>query len=268
MAFRSLLFVPGNRPDRFDKACQTEADLVCIDLEDAVSPDEKAKARETVLSYLSGTSFDHVGVRLNALDNDYGQADVKAFKKTRLDLPFIMVPKVANGQQITALSKDLPESLGALFPVVESAKGVRNVDAIFDHPRVKYSIFGAIDYSADIGSDMEWETMLYARSHLVASAHAYDVTLFDTPYSDVRDPEGCRQATERAKKIGIFARSAIHPTQVTAIHDALRPSEADIAQAQRVIEAMEAAGGNVALLDGKLLEEPVVKKARRVLDFI
>ena len=267
MNYRSLLFVPGNRPDRFEKACITDADLVCIDLEDAVAPGEKLNARKTTLKWLAQTNHKNVGLRINATNNDYGHNDIKALCESTLNLPFIMVPKVSSGEEINEIAQKLPVSLGALFPVIESSKGILKAGDIYENERVKYSIFGAIDYSADIGSDMEWETMLYARSHLVASAHANDVILFDTPYNDVRNPEGCRYDTARAKKIGIFARSAIHPTQVEAIHSALKPSDAEVDQAKRVIKAMKDAGGNAALLEGKLLEEPIIKKARRILEF-
>lgn len=268
MKHRSLLFVPGNRPDRFEKACISDADLVCIDLEDAVSPGEKATARDETLKWLLDCQYHHVGIRINAADNEFGQNDIAVLSESALNLPFVMIPKVCSGQQLADIEGQLPLSLGALFPVVESAKGLRKADEIYEGSRVNYSIFGAIDYSADIGSDMEWETMLYARSLLVAAAHANNVILFDTPHSDVRDTEGCGAAMKRAKKIGMFAKSAIHPAQIEPIHSALKPSPIEIAHAQRVVNAMETAGGNVALLDGKLLEEPVVKKARRVLGFI
>jgi len=238
---------------------------VCIDLEDAVAPDEKRQARATTLEWLAQTKHNHVGLRVNALDNDFGREDIEVLSNSTLVLPYIMLPKVSSGNQIEEIAQVLPETVVAFFPVIESAKGLRKADDIYEHPRVKYSIFGAIDYSADIGSDMAWETMLYARSLLVSAAHANDVILFDTPYRDVRDPDGCRLDTARAKNIGIFARSAIHPTQIDPIHSALAPSAEEIEHAKKVIAAMNAAGGNVALLDGKLLEEPVVKKARGIL---
>ncbi len=265
MAYRSLLFVPGNRPDRFEKACLTAADFVCIDLEDAVAPGEKARARDEALEWLSSAPHAHAGIRINPSDNAYGAADLAALGASSLALPFVMLPKAKSGKDIQEIAQSLPENLGALFPVIESAKGLCAAGDIYAHPRVKFSIFGAIDYSADIGSDMEWDTLLYARSHLVASARAHDVVLFDTPFGDVRDPQGCGEAMVRAKKIGIFAKSAIHPTQIEVIHGALKPSDAEVSHARRVIRAMDESGGNVALLDGKLLEEPVVKKARRVL---
>jgi len=214
VAYRSLLFVPGNRPDRFEKACAAGADLVCIDLEDAVSPDEKARAQSLALEWLAGTPHSHVGIRINPMDNAYGQSDLQALARSSLCLPFVMLPKVKSGRDVSSLSADLPEPLGALFPVIESAKGLCAASDIYAHPRVKFSIFGAIDYSADIGSDMEWDTMLYARSHLVAAARAHDVLLFDTPFADVSDPKGCGEAMARAKKIGIFSKSAIHPNQI------------------------------------------------------
>jgi len=266
MFYRSQLFVPGNRPDRFEKACRAGADLVCIDLEDAVGPGEKDEARATVLDWLGQTKHRNVSLRINGTDTDNGRKDIAALADTQLALPFIMIPKVGSQSELIALDKALPEDLGRFFPIIESAMGVLNAAEIFAHPRVSLGMYGAVDYAGEVGCDLEWETHLYARSHLVASAAAHDVLLFDTPYIHVRDSEGCEAETRRAKKIGIFARSAIHPAQIEAIHKAQAPSAEEIALARRIIEADAQSGGNVTLLNGKFIEAPVVKRAQGLLD--
>lgn len=267
MHYRSQLFVPGNRSDRFEKACQAGADLVCIDLEDAVGPADKTSARETVLKWLSETTHKNVSLRINGLDTPDGRADVEALSKTNLTLPFVMIPKVANKSELNDLDEALPDVLGPFFAIIESAKGVVNAEEIFSHGRVKLGMYGAIDYAGDVDCDLAWDTHLYARSKLVACAAAYDVQLFDVPHIDVRNLDDCEATTRQAKALGIHARSAIHPAQVERIHAALAPSEEDIAYAKRVIAAYEDAKGNVVLLDGKFIEAPVVKRAQRVLAF-
>jgi len=262
---RSLLFVPGNRPDRFKKACASAADLVCIDLEDAVAPQDKDAAREIVIEFLSGTSHDHVSLRINAADSEFYQNDVRALAKAAPDLPFVMMPKVGNGGDIKDIDKALPEKCGPILALIESAKGLVNCEEILSHERVRYAMYGAIDYAGDVGCGPEWDNHLYARSRLVAACAAYDVTLFDTPHIDVKDSVGLETATRMARSLGIFARAAIHPVQIETIHQALSPTEVEVARAKRVLEAFESSDGNVALLDGKMIEAPIIKAARRVL---
>ena len=265
MHYRSLLFVPGNRSDRFEKACQARADLVCIDLEDAVGPSEKVKAREGVLEWLSKTEYKNVSLRINGVDTPEGEADIAALKNSGLTLPFIMVPKVASKSEINDLDDALPNALGPFIAIIESAEGLVNCEDIFSHSRVSIGMYGAIDYAGDVDCDLSWETHLYARSRLVMAAAASDVQLFDVPHIDVRDLDDCEATTRKAKALGIHARAAIHPAQVARIHAALAPSDEEVAYAEKVIAADKAANGNVALLDGKFIEAPVVKKALRIL---
>jgi len=267
MHYRSLLFVPGNRSDRFEKACQAGADLICIDLEDAVGPSEKAKARQEVLVWLSQTEHKNVSLRINGVDTPEGEADIAALKSSGLTLPYIMVPKVASKSELNDLDDALPNALGPFIAIIESAAGLLNCEEIFSHGRVTIGMYGAIDYAGDVDCDLSWETHLFARSRLVMTAAASDVQLFDVPHIDVRDLDDCEATTRKAKALGIHARAAIHPAQVARIHDALMPSEEEIAFAEKVIAADKAAGGNVALLDGKFIEAPVVKRAKRVLAF-
>lgn len=264
---RSQLFVPGNRPERFDKACNSEADLVCIDFEDAVGDQDKDEARTNTIRWLSETAHTHVSVRINALDTPYAMDDIKALSTSQLNLPFLMIPKVNTKADIEELNLALPLHLGAFFVIIETAQGLLNCADIFSDERVQFAMFGAIDFAADIQSELSWDAHLYARSHIVACAAAHDVTLFDSPHFDVRNLEDCKETTLRAKAIGFHSRSAIHPAQIKPIHTALSPTDAEIVEAKNIIKAYEKADGNVVLLNGKFVEKPVIKKAYRILAF-
>lgn len=265
--YRSQLFVPGNRPDRFEKACQAGADLVCIDLEDAVGPSEKERARQDVLDWLTNTEHKHVSLRINGVDTPEGEADIAALQKCDLTLPFIMIPKVASKSELNVLDAALADKLGTFIAIIESAEGLINCEDIFSHDRVTMGMYGAIDYAGDVDCDLSWETHLFARSRLVMAANVFDVQLFDVPHIKVRDLDDCEATTRQAKALGIHARSAIHPAQIERIHAALAPSDEEVAYAEKVIAADKAANGNVVLLDGKFIEAPVVKKAQRILAY-
>lgn len=265
MHYRSLLFVPGNRPDRFEKAMAANADLVCIDLEDAVGLTDKEQARRDVLDFLKTHQGSQVSLRINGIQTEEGRADIAALKQSGLTLPFIMVPKIVSRSDVNDLDDDLPDALGALFPIIESAEGLLNAAGIMSNGRVSLALFGAVDYAADLDCTLDWDSLLSARSILANAAAAFNVQLFDVPHINVKNLEECEATTRRAKALGIHARAAIHPAQIKAIHAALSPSADEIAQAERVIAAYQKAGGNVALLDGKLIETPFVKKAERIL---
>ena len=265
MYYRSQLFVPGNRLDRFEKACLSGADLVCIDLEDAVGSSEKAQARKDVLAWLARTEHKHISLRINGVDTPDGHADIAALKESGLTLPYVMIPKVASRLQMKELDENLSHNLGPFLPIIESAEGLLNCEEIFSYDRVKMGMYGAVDYAGDVDCDLSWDTHLHARSRLVAAAAAHGVLLFDVPHIHVRDLDDCEATTRRAKALGIHARSAIHPSQINRIHTALAPSEGEVLQAERVIAAYQKARDNVVLLDGKFIDAPVVRKAQRVL---
>ena len=267
MHFRSQLFVPGNRPDRFEKACNSGADLICIDLEDAVGLGEKDQSRQDVLSWLAKTDHKNVSLRINALDTEEGDKDVAALNNCGLTLPFLMIPKAASRSQLDKLDDKLPNVLGTFFVIIESAKGLLNCEEIFSNKRVTLGMYGLIDFAADINCAPSWEAHLYARSRLVVAAAAHDVSLFDGPHVTVSDLDDCEATTRRAKSLGIHARSAIHPAQIKRIHSALEPSAYEVDEAKRIMNAYHEAKGNVVLLDGKFVEAPVVKKAQQVLAF-
>ena len=259
---RSLLFVPGARPDRYAKAAATDADTVCIDLEDAVAPKDKDAAREATLAWLADADSPRLGLRVNQVGTEAGAADLAALRGAK-GVGFVMVPKPMSTDDLDAVADAYGRP--GLVPVMESARAVQRADAIADHEAVVAGVYGAIDLSADIGCQLAWEPHLYARSRCALAFGAARKTLFDVPYLDVADPDGLRAETLRSKALGIPARAAIHPAQLGPIHAALSPTDEEVAHARRVVEAFDAAEDGLALLDGKLIELPVVKGARRVL---
>ncbi|GGY36495.1 HpcH/HpaI aldolase/citrate lyase family protein [Parvularcula lutaonensis] len=260
--WRSLLFVPGARSDRFDKAVAAGADLVCIDLEDAVAPEGKDEARSATLGYLAAKDGRPapLGLRVNGPDSAWWADDLASLRAAE-GVDFVMMPKPTAIAEIDQLCDAFGQD--RIIVVMETARSLGMAEAIADHPAVCGAIYGAIDLAGEIGCDLSWEAHLYGRSRCAAAFGAARKVLFDVPYLDVKDPEGLKESTRRAQALGIHARAAIHPAQLGPIHEALAPTAEELAQARRVVEAFEKAKGGVALLDGKLLELPVVKAARR-----
>jgi len=262
--WRSLLFVPGARPDRFAKAVAAGADLTCIDLEDAVAPEGKEEARAATLSYLAETDERPapVGLRVNGFGTDWFEADCAALKGAD-GVDFVMMPKPLALSEIDYLRDAYGRD--RIIVVMETARSLGLAEAIADHPAVCGAIYGAIDLAGEIGCDLSWEAHLYGRSRCAAAFGAAQKPLFDVPYLDVKNPEGLRASTKLAQSLGIHARAAIHPAQLAPIHEALMPTDEEITQAERILTAFDAAEGGVALLDGKMIELPVIKAARRKL---
>lgn len=263
-AWRSLLFVPGSRPDRFGKALTAGADLVCIDLEDAVPPGGKEEARAATLTYLASLQERAVpvGLRVNGEGTAPHDADLAALDGAA-GIDFVMMPKPMRLADIDRLRDAFGRD--RIIVVMETARSLGMAEAIADHPAVCGAIYGAIDLAGEIGCDLSWEAHLYGRSRCAAAFGAAHKPLFDVPYLDVEDREGLKETTRRAKALGMHARAAIHPAQVAPIHEALAPTPDELARAERILEAFDAAGSGVALLDGKMVELPVVKAARRTV---
>lgn len=261
-SLRSLLFAPAVRPDRFERACASEADAVCIDLEDATPPAEKDAARDAVSAFLSGDRRSGcVGVRINAVGGEWWEADLEATGRTA---DFIMLPKASSPAELDLVSERLAADC-PLWPLVETAEGLMRSWAIAAAERVGGVLFGAFDYAADVGCAMEWEPLLFARSQVAAACARSRVELLDAPAADIRDRAGLVESSRRAKALGFTGRACIHPDQVGPVNEVFTPSPSEVDAARRVLQAFEAAGGGAVQLDGKLLDLPVALAARRVL---
>lgn len=266
MTFRTLLFVPGARPDRFEKAIAAGPDVVCIDLEDAVGPDYKDEARAAVVAYLAKGASGRVGVRINGVETVHSEADCAALASCAKALAFVMVPKLETAAQVALVRQRIGADCPPIWPVVETAEGLRNAWDVAAAPGVGGVLFGGADYSAEIGSDMGWDALAFARGQLVAASARAGVEVLDVPYLDVKDPDGLTASTARIRAMGFTGRACIHPDQVVLVNAVFTPSEAEVAKARRILDAFEAAEGGAALLDGKLIDLPVIRAAKRTLE--
>jgi len=271
MTRRSVLFTPGDQPDKLRKAPDSGADVVVFDLEDGVAPADKDDAREAVNGVLREVDPDcEVCVRVNpagiAADDD-----LKAVLDDDVRLDGVMLPKVDDAEDVATLGRLLAER-GSDLPVlalVESAAGVLNADDIARVDETDALLFGAEDYAADVGATRtdEGTEVLYARQRVVAAASAAGVDAIDTLWTDFGDEEGLRADTRRGIEMGYDGKMAIHPRQVAVVNDAFTPDEEAIAWAERVLAAREEAdGAGVFTVDGEMIDAPLVAQAERILE--
>ena len=267
---RSLLFVPAVRPDRFPKALATGTDAVCLDLEDGVGPSAKDEARAAALALLADRSPTHaeVSLRINDPKTDVGQHDLDALLGSGIRPDALMLPKVSGPDVIRAVEATLGSD-GSDLPLIvqiETAKGVAAATEIGTaSANVSALFFGAIDFAADIGCVVEWDALMYARSRVVLAAAVAGVTALDSPFMDVPALDALGEESRRARRLGFVGKAAIHPTQVSVIQEAFSPTTDEIAWARKVVAAYEANRGGVLLVEGQLIERPVVRAAQRTL---
>jgi citrate lyase beta subunit len=271
---RAALFTPGNRPERFAKAAASGADALIFDLEDAVAAAEKTRAREAVVAHFAGdfrrglAAGQVAGLRVNNAHTADGLRDLLALADARVVPDFILLPKVESAFEVLLAARHLsgPQSDVSLVCAIESARGL---EAAFEvaraSPRVGALALGGADLAVDLRAENAWESLLFARSRLVQAAAAADVGVLDSPHFDLADDPGLGEASRRAKALGFTGKLAVHPRQVAVIRSAFMPSADEIARAERIVAALEAAGGNVCELDGQMVEGPIVKAAQRVL---
>lgn len=262
---RSLLFVPGDRPERYAKAEAAGADLVCIDLEDAVLPPQRAAARLAVLEHLRGRPPGHrSGVRVSAVDTADGLRDLLALADGGVRPAYVMVAKTGDAEHLRVAAALLPGV--PLIALIESPGALADARRLAGAcPAVQALMLGGADYCAELGAAFAWEPLLHARSALVAAAAAAGIASIDVPFIDLTDEAGLAAETQRVAALGMGAKSCIHPRQVAVVHAALRPSPAALAQAERIVEAARTAGTGALQVDGRLVDRPVVLAAERTL---
>lgn len=264
---RCLLFVPGNRPERFAKAIASGADSVCIDLEDAVAVTSKSEARDAALEALAALPTGHaVGLRINPPDSEFGQADLTGLAASQARPRFLMVPKFESHTQTRRVMDVLGKSCPELILLIETARGLLDLDVeLDDEAPISGLMFGGFDYSVDVGCAFAWEPLLYARSRLITVARARGLAPIDVPFIDIVDAEGLAQETLACRALGFSAKAAIHPAQVRPIQSAFLPTDQEIERARAVLCAAEASGGEAVQVDGRLVDAPVIHAARRIL---
>jgi citrate lyase subunit beta/citryl-CoA lyase len=269
--------LPGNNPNLLIHGPGLGADGIIFDLEDAVSPDEKDAARILVAHALKSLDFGgcEVIVRINSLDTDYWEEDLEAMVPLGPD--FILPTKVSGADQIQRLVKKIaplergPEGV-KLMPLIETALGLENAFAIASADRrVAALLLGAEDLTADLRAPRTGEgaEIAYARGRIVCAARAAGTDVFDTPFTDVNDMEGARRDALLARSLGFTGKAVVSPRHVDLVNEVFSPTEKEIEYACRVFEAMEKAkkeGKGAVSLDGKMIDAPIVERARNTLN--
>jgi (S)-citramalyl-CoA lyase len=267
---RCVLFFPASRPDRFDKAIATGADAVCMDLEDAVAPEQKDQARENVAEVLSRPALEDAEriVRINQVSTPAGRLDVEALLRAPAPPDAVMIPKVGEADDVLEVREALGP-IGAktpLIPLIETARGLDRVGEIAAACQsVVALLLGGVDLSTELGSSREWDALLYARSRIVHAAALAGVSPIDTPRLDIDHLDVLRQEASAARRLGFRGKAAIHPRQVVAIQDAFSPTAAEVERAKALLEAFSKQAEGVVRIDGGMVDRPVVEAARRVV---
>jgi citrate lyase subunit beta/citryl-CoA lyase len=278
---RTVLFVPGDRPDRIAKACATQADAVAVDLEDAVAAQAKDQARTTVTAALAEVApRPGLLLRVNPIDGPWFEADVAAAATVLDRLAGVLLPKVEDPDQVhrlDALLTDAETAAGAplgrtaLLPIVETARGVLAAPAIATAGRrVATLLFGTLDLAADLGvaPTVEGRELLHARSQVVlATAAAGLPGPIDGPHAALDDVDGLTRSSAAARALGFTGRVVLHPRQLEPVRTAFAPTDAELDRAREILAAHDAAGGAGAfrLPDGTFVDRPVLARAAALL---
>lgn len=278
---RTMLFLPSNNPNMICNGGLLGADSLIFDLEDAVAPDQKDAARELLKNALGSLNFGkcEIIVRINGLDTPYWEEDLEYILPLKPDM--IMPPKVSSGDYIRTLDQKLTE-LEAKFGIpvgstkilalLETAQGVENAYEIARASKRMMGLFlGAEDLSADLRCKRtkEGSEILYARGRLVCAARAAGIEVYDTPFTDVQDLDGLVQDAQFAKGLGFSGKACISPAHVDTVNRVFSPTPADIQYAKDVFAVIAEAkrlGKGAISLRGKMIDAPIVQRARLVLE--
>jgi malyl-CoA/(S)-citramalyl-CoA lyase len=303
---RSELAVPGSNPTFLEKAAQSSADVVFLDLEDAVAPDDKAPARKNIIAALNDLDWSGktVSMRINGLDTHYMYRDlVEILEGAPGKLDLIMIPKVGTASDVYAVDMMVTQIEDATKVdkrigfelIIETALGMQNLDTIAAASKRNESLhFGVADYAAstkarttviggpnkdyavltdpdDAGNrDVHWGDMWhYPIAKMVVVARANGLRPIDGPFGDFSDPDGYKAQAMRASTLGCEGKWAIHPSQIDQANELFSPSEKEVTQAQRILDAMEQAqkeGRGAVSLDGRLIDLASIRQAQVLVE--
>ncbi len=288
---RSELAVPGSNPGMFEKAANSQADYVFLDCEDAVAPDDKARARKNIIEALNDIDWKGktLCVRINGLDTHYMYRDVvDIVEQAGQHLDTILIPKAGTASDIYMVdclvtqietAKGLEKNRIGLEALIETALGMANVESIAQgSPRMEALHFGVADFAAScrartvviggLNPDYPGDQWHASLQKMLIACRAFGLRAIDGPFGDFNDPEGYRDAAKRAAAMGYEGKWAIHPSQIPLANEVMSPPEAEVSRALRVLEALETAakaGRGAASLDGKLIDAASARMAENVV---
>ena len=259
----TYLFVPGNRPERFAKALASGADRIIIDLEDAVAPADKAAARTAIASWMgnAGENRGKVLIRINDSASAWYEDDMAMVGA--VNALCVVLPKCESAREVAAVLARLPQGASVL-PLIETARAMVALNEIAAAPGVARLAFGSLDYVADLDLSSDSLALDFAASQIAIASRAAGLP---SPLAGVTPAIDAVQVSAdmaHARSLGFGGKMCIHPLQVFAVRTALAPSAAELAWAQRVLQAWNASAGGAIQLDGEMIDRPVVLKAERI----
>jgi citrate lyase subunit beta / citryl-CoA lyase len=277
---RTMLFVPGNRSRMIEKATALDPDAVIFDLEDAVPPAEKPTARGMVRGAMDSGNFDRFSrfVRVNAVSTGLLSDDLLAVVGTHLD--GIVLPKVESREDVEEADRllagyekeqGLETGHVRIVPIIETVRGVLGLPGVAGcHPRLAGLCYGAEDFATDLGVERSREGTegFYPRVQVALYARVTNVVALDSVFSDVKDEEGLENDTLLAKQLGFRGKLVIHPSQIALVNRIFTPSDQEIERARKAVAAYdeaEARGEASVTVDGKMVDIPIVQRARNLL---
>jgi citrate lyase beta subunit len=267
-----MLFVSGEKVERFSKAMAAGADLVCIDLEDAVHPDRKGQARTQVLAWLKDRKLSDAGprvaMRLNGLRTAEGLRDLLALVDSGVQLDWLLLPKVEDAADVQCVAAWVGTQIGAIAALLETPLAIEKSLSIGRAgAQLGALMLGGADLSAELGAQFGWDGLYSARGRLVNAARAAGVQAWDVPHVDIGNLAGLSEETRKVLALGFDCKTAIHPQQIQTIHAAFAPTEAELAWALLLVEAVpEGQFSGAFLYQGRMVDAPLVRKARRIVE--
>jgi len=265
-----MLFVSGERPERFAKALAAGADLICIDLEDAVAAGRKSDARRAALDWIAARSQETggpaVALRINAVRTLDGLQDILALAASPAMPDWLLCPKVEAAADLHCLQSWLGARCPPLAALLETPGAIDDVQGIAHAGgSLAALMLGGADLSAELGSEFGWDGLLHARGRIVNAARAAGLQAWDVPHIDLTDIEGLAAETRRVLALGFDCKTAIHPQQLAAIHQAFMPPPEQLDWALALLAEADRGGAEGAFLfRGAMVDAPVLRKARRL----
>ncbi len=266
-----MLFTPGSRLDRLPKAVASGADGVIVDLEDSIGVADKDRVRTEVAAYFKqhgGVAADRPftsAIRINNLRSPHGLADLDALNAAAVRPDVVMLAKVESAAEVQLAARKLPESV-RLVCLIETIQGVRRCASIAEaSPRLAALAFGGLDLSAETGGEPTWDALLWPRTAMVHACAAVGILAIDQPFIDFANATGLEQECAQTRPLGFTGKLAIHPGQIDIIRRTYQPTPEQIARARKIVAAYDATHGNVANVDGQMIDVPIYHSAQRVL---
>jgi (S)-citramalyl-CoA lyase len=267
-SLNSWLFTPATKADRFGRAAEVGADALIIDLEDAVAPSDKQKARTAALQYLELPAGNRLpcALRINAPITRTGIDDLHSLLDSSAAPDYIILPKCDSPGFIGMARSVLDEvaKTTEIIALIESASGVEALpDIVNSNVKPAALLFGAADMAADLGATTTWEALSFVRSRIVQVAALAGVAVMDSPFFDIGDINGLKRETKAAQALGFHGKCAIHPKQISTINAVFTPSAEEVAKAREILAVNQKGVGSV---DHQMVDEAVARKARLILD--